>query len=339
MKNYNTHPCLKIMNHFSLMGRIMCSCYAFLLLLSIASCDRAEPSFPPVSDIDEPYINWELVQNVDIKPFGSLNFAHQSAAAYNDYAFFVLDGRSEICMYNLKNRKELCSLKLDKQDTQVFHCNQSTFGSDRFSPSDPFPLLYVSQRAKKDGRCFIEVFRIIPQWNNALQEYQSFDVELVQTVFFPKMTYENCMGNVNCVIDTQKGLLYTYSRNNNTVEDNYGQCKVSAFNIPSIETTVHYFDDDDILHSFMIGHEAINMQGGCIKDGILYIGQGFPSAGYVNLVLVDLERQTLIRVFDLLENDVSWEPEGCFSYGKSVMLATSNCIYRVAQINGDGNNN
>lgn len=323
------------MIHVSLMCRIMWFCSALFILLSVASCDWVEPSFPPEDETNEPYIDWALVQGVEIKPFGLLNFAHQSAAAYNDYAFFILDGRSEMCMYSLKKGKELCTLKLNKEDVRIYHCNQSTFGVDRYSPLDPFPLLYISQRAKKDGRCFIEVFRIIPQWDGALQEYRAFNVELVQTIFLPKMTYENCLGNANCVIDSQKGILYTYSRNNNTVEDNYGQCKVSAFIIPSIETTTHYLEDKDILFSFMIGHEAINMQGGCVNNGILYIGRGFPSAGYVDLLLVDLEQQTLIRVFDLLNNGVSWEPEGCFFYAESVMLATSNCIFRIAQVHDD----
>ena len=82
----------------------------------------------------------------------------------------------------------------------------------------------------------------------------------------------------------------------------------------------------------MIDCSAINMQGGCIRDGMLFIGQGYSSAGYIYLNVVDLEKQKLIKQYDLM-NDyrVRWEPEGCFVYDGTLMLAHTSAISMIEQ--------
>lgn len=223
----------------------------------------------------------------------------------------------------------LFTLNLKGVDGRTYHCNQSSFGIEKYEPTDFFPLLYISQRAKSDGRCFIEAYRIFPLYNEDLSEFDSFYLELVQTIYLPKMSRKNSLGNANCVIDTSSQTMYTYSRNNNKSDDNYGQCKISQFAIPDTHKKTVILNDDDIISSFMINASAINMQGGCIQDGILYIGQGYASAGYINFNIIDLEKKELIRCFDLQEYKISWEPEGCFFYDGSVMLAHSSAICRI----------
>lgn len=275
------------------------------------------------------YRDWTSSDAITIKKYASLGFSHQSAAAYGDYAFFVTNGRSKILLYNLSTKSSLFTLGLKSVSGTTYHCNQSTFGVEKYEENDYFPLLYVSQRAKSDGRCFIEAYRIFPLYNEEVTEYESFYVELVQTIYLPKLTQENSLGNANCVIDVSSRTMYTYSRNNNTQDDNYGKCKISQFAIPDVHSNTVLLQDDDILSSFMIDASAVNMQGGCIKDGILYIGQGYSSAGYIYLNIVDLERQELVRRIDLQANKVNWEPEGCFFYDGSVMLAYTGAIYRI----------
>ena len=73
------------------------------------------------------------------------------------------------------------------------------------------------------------------------------------------------------------------------------------------------------------------MQGGCIVDGRLYIGQGYPLAKYVYLNVVDLSQEKLIKRYNLLENGVDWEPEGCFYYDGSIMLSHEKGICRIEE--------
>lgn len=266
---------------------------------------------------------------LSIAQYASLDFLHQSAAAYGDYAFFIKNGRSAICMFNLRNGAKVYTCSLKAEEESLYHCNQSTFGIEKYSPSDPFPLLYISQRAKSANRCFVEVFRIIPLLVDDMSEYQSFSLELIQEIYLPSMTKENSLGNANCVIDPKTGKMYVYSRNNNSKDSNYEQCKISQFDIPSIYEKEVYLMDSDIVSSFMIDTKATYMQGGCIVNDYLFIGQGYPAANSLLLNIIDLHQQKLVKQIDLRKNGVSWEPEGCFYFDNCVMLSSMGAIFRV----------
>ena len=284
----------------------------------------------PVFDVINPlYNDWSSSDRIKVNQFAPLSFSHQSAAAYRDYAFFVTNGRSQIGMYSLKNKEVLYTLTLKGVSGKIYHCNQCSFGFEKYDGSDFFPLLYISQRAEANNRCFIEVYRIAPTFSNELSDFDSFSVEQVQTILLPAMSYDNSLGNANCVIDPVSKTMYTYSRNNNSKDDNFGHCKITQFPVPSVHEKSVVLEDEDILTSFMIDANAVNMQGGCIQDGVLYIGQGLPSAGYMYLNIVDLKLEQLVRRIDLQEYRVSWEPEGCFFYDGSVMLTHTFAISRI----------
>ena len=267
-----------------------------------------------------------------ISTFSELGFSHQSAASFGDYVFFVTNGRSKICMYNLAKKQRNYTLSLIGQNGDIFHSNQSSFGVEKYDPVDHFPLLYISQRSNTDKRCFMEVYRIFPLYDEEMSDYDSFYVDLVQTVYFPAMSRENSLGNVNCAIDPSGEFMYTYSRNNNTIDDNHGQCKVSKFVVPDLDSKAVFLEDKDILSSFMIDCSAINMQGGCIHEGMLYVGQGYSSAGYIYLNVIDLQKQKLTKRYDLMNDyGIQWEPEGCFVYEGILMLAHTSAISMIEQ--------
>ena len=74
------------------------------------------------------------------------------------------------------------------------------------------------------------------------------------------------------------------------------------------------------------------MQGVCIQDGILYIGQGYNAVGYIYINIIDLDKQRLVRRFDLRQFGVYWEPEGCFYYSGNVMLSHSSGVCRIVKL-------
>ncbi len=270
-----------------------------------------------------------------ISVYSNNSRGNQSAAIFGDYVCLVTDRLSTIHLYNIKTKSYLCKKTFEaKKDLTpggytLYHCNQMTFGVDYYTPDDPFPLIYISQRCRSDYRCFVEVYRIIPHKKDTENDYSSMDAQLVQTIYFPAMNYNNSMGNVNCTIDAKERLMYTYSRNNNKNEDNYGKCKISCFPIPNVSQNIVYLEGPDIQDSFMINCSAVNMQGGCINDGLLYIGQGFSSAG-IYLNIVDLKKRKLIQRIDLLNDyGIKWEPEGCFYYNNNVMIAEGTNIWQI----------
>ena len=265
----------------------------------------------------------------NVKWFADNSKSNQSAASYGDYLVLIPQNRPVMHLYNLRTKALLYSLPM-KAGTggSLYHCNQATFGVDFYEKGDSFPLLYISQRNRAlDKRCFIEVFRLLPSRNEEYDDYTSMQAQLVQTILLPPMTYDNSLGNANCVIETETKSMYTYSRNNEKGQDNTGVCKITRFVIPEIYKDTVMLEDSDIQDSYMLDCSAVNMQGGCIEKSILYIGQGYKSAGYIYLNVVDLKRRQLLERIDLLERGITWEPEGCFFYKGNLMIAEGTNIW------------
>lgn len=273
----------------------------------------------------------DLGEIVTISPYAELSVHHQSAAIYGDYVFLVRAGRGAMCLFDMVKKAKVYLYTVKGENTNIYHCNQSCFGVEKYAQSDYFPLLYISQYARSERRCFTEVFRIIPTFSADNSTILSFRPEKVQEIFFPPMSEKNSMGNVNSVIDPTTGWMYTYSRNNDSSEANYGKCKVSRFSIPDIHWPKVILEDADIKSSFFLDVEAMNMQGGCIVGNRLYIGQGFPAAGYVYLNVVDLAEERIVKRYNLLASGVRWEPEGCFYYDGNVMLSYSYGICKIIE--------
>lgn len=277
----------------------------------------------------------ELDGNFVFSLYADNSYTNQSAAAYNDYLFLVPKFRGRIYMYSLKEKKPLCSYGMEAMKEfnsnagDIYHCNQTTFGVDFYDSSDPFPLLYISQRARSDKRCFTEVFRITAEKSAQDNEYSSFRLELVQTIYYPPMTEANSLGNVNTVIDRDNSLFYTYSRNNTKEDANYRQCKITCFAIPDIRQKEVYLEDIDIKKSFMLDISAYFMQGACIEGDYLYIARGATSVGYIDVNIVNLKTQKIVRQLDLFHNGYRWEPEGCFFYGGKLMISTGKNLWSL----------
>lgn len=282
-------------------------------------------------DEDLPDINNDTLL---ISEFAHNSKSHQSAAVYGQYLITVPNKLSSISMYDMKQKQRVytCMLSplegLDPYGYVKFHCNQSTFSNKKFVENDTFPLLYISQRADSLYRCSALVYRIVEK-RNACNEISSFDVQLVQTIFFPPMTKENALGNVNVVYSSSEDLFYLYSRNNNRKDSNFRKCRISKVHVPKIEADTIYLSNNDIIDSYSIECSALNMQGAAIFDNKLYIAQGFYKSGTINLQVVNLVKKKLEKTYDLLSQRVTWEPEGCFFYEGNLFLASSKYIFQI----------
>ena len=286
----------------------------------------SNPHTVPVYSIDE-------LTYTGVKRYATGIPVNQSAACYGDYLVIVTKSRAQIHLYNLKSQELLATLEMeagsgyDSMGSDLYHSNQSSFGTEFYDRNDPFPLLYISQHARQDKRCFVEVFRLILQREADSRDYIALEAECVQTIYFPPMSKDNALGNVNCVIASDSTMV-TYSRNNTKTDENYGICRISCFAVPPVGEPEVYLEDTDILYSYPIEAPATNMQGGCIWNGGLIIGQGYKNAGYIYLNIIDLEKRELIERHDLLADGISWEPEGCFVYNRTVMLTAGTSLWK-----------
>jgi hypothetical protein len=140
------------------------------------------------------------------------------------------------------------------------------------------------------------------------------------------MSDENSLGNVCVAFDTVTSKMYTYSKNNNKSASNDQVCRISCFDIPPLDEKDVYLEDEDISYSFSIPCSGYLMQGGCINNGLLFIGQGVAEPV---LRIVDINTKSLIATYDIKKHGYNFEPEGCFWYDGNVMLCSKNMIYQV----------
>lgn len=191
--------------------------------VTIAVNDTTDLNFPkdivPVAYTGD-HIALEGASKYAYEVYSDNSYSHQSSAAYGKYLFLVKDKLATVYMYNLQTKRvvAICNMTAHNETVSassssvLYHCNQSTFGTFKYDESDPFPLLYISQRAPSStGRCFVTVFRLLPTMNSAGTEYNILKMEQVQTIYLPKSTFSNAMGNANFTIDPQTGYCYLNS--------------------------------------------------------------------------------------------------------------------------------
>lgn len=253
--------------------------------------------------------------------------SHQSSALYGDYLIVFTKQMTNIYLYNLATKSLLASLAHEQLD-ELHHCNQAFFGTEKYAESDAFPLVYVSVR--NDGTLVggkIEAYRVIPADPEHTGEYTEFSIELVQTITLPVMTRENALGNPNAVLDPDTGYLYTYSRNNTSSDPNYNLCRITKWQMPTLADGNVTLTDEDILDSFETEVSALNMQGGVISNGTLFVFRGYSTVGYIDLFAFSLAEKRMATHIDLMDSGFLMEPEGAIIYGGE-LYTTSLSIYR-----------
>ena len=260
--------------------------------------------------------------------FAKNGMGAQSGDCYGDYLVTVAKLEEKFGLYNLKTKKLLNVFRQNpkmemKAKADVYHANNSSFGTHKFIESDPFPLLYVSNRCNNASRGVLDVYRLVPMRSVGAKDYDSLTVEQVQTIYYPKATDKNALGSPWTVIDRENNYMYTYSRNNRGKASNYGVCRISKFKIPSVKSSrVVYLNDEDILESYEVDFKAPLSQGACIHHGKMYIAQGVSPKSYLWLRVVDLKERKLVKTYNLKEAGFTAEPEGCYIYDGHLMLST-----------------
>ncbi len=290
---------------------------------------RTHPYYGERVDLNAPTFGFTLWSYGVIK--------HQSSARFGDYLVCISDYAANVQIYNLATKASCATLATGLTQKSWWHCNECCFTSKYYDAADDFPLLYVSMQNNGDGRGECVAFRIVPTWTDG--EISSFTFTQVQSILLPAMTDDNCLGNPNWAYDDYLDCFWVYSRNNNSSATNYRKATFTQLAIPDVWNGATLITDVDLTDadlglSFQGSWSMLNTQGGFVKNGRLYIGQGYPSVGYVNIRVVDLYTlRGQISYLDLYGAGFNWEPEGVFEYnGELLTSLNSNTTGYIARI-------
>lgn len=209
------------------------------------------------------------------------------------------------------------------------HSNVVSFSNHRYAPSDPLPLLYVSQCARqawqgKKDVLFVE--RVAPDLKST---------QTVQVIHFQDDSHLFGYA-LQWVIDRENGMLYGYGNTVNN-EDKANRHRIVKFRLPRPDEGVDglvTLTGKDLLENYLI-EDTYNCpfmpigQGLFIQAGQLFMPTGFGTAGQPSVLYVwNLQTRTMQNVIDLRRATFS-ELEDCAAWRGSLLLQAQGHLFRL----------
>lgn len=271
------------------------------LLLLTALAVRAQESV--LADM-EPFLNVAdlLPDKVEVQG------ATQGFAIHGRYGFSMHDKGQ--CVIIDMHRREFVSTYVMEGNTG--HCNNASFGVERYSSSSEFPLLYVTE-CRGQRACYV---------NDVTLEGS----RLVQTIYYDG---EEITGPADWVVDARTGRIYLYCT--------IGTLRwLKAFPLPALADSdargeVHLKPSDAIAS--MPAGEITIPQGSHIYGRYIFLPEGIPPRP-TRLHMTDIVTARTLAPIDL--SDLGLEPEGVAVKGHWLYLSfhtprdvRRNVIYRL----------
>lgn len=232
----------------------------------------------------------------------------QGFAIYGRYGFSVHD-KGECVVIDLKRKRFISKFTLEGN---TGHCNNASFGVERYSEESPFPLLYVTE-CRGERACYVN------------------DVTLTGSRMVQKICYDgkDATGPADWAVDRANRLIYFYCTVNNVRT-------LKWFALPRLADSdargeVH-LTDEDALGSVTAGDITIP-QGSLIHRGRAYLPDGIPPRP-TRLHVTDIKSGASLTTIDLSHTGL--EPEGVAVRRRWLYLsyhtprnARANVIYRL----------
>ena len=271
------------------------------LLLLTALAVRAQES---VLAYVEPFLNVAdlLPDNVEVQG------ATQGFAIHGRYGFSMHDKGQ--CVIIDMRRREFVSTYVMEGNTG--HCNNASFGVERYSSSSEFPLLYVTE-CRGERACYV---------NDVTLEGS----RLVQTIYYDG---DEITGPADWAVDARTGRIYLYCT--------IGTLRwLKAFPLPALADSdargeVHLKPSDAIAS--MPAGEITIPQGSHIYGRYIFLPEGIPPRP-TRLHTTDIVTAQTLAPIDL--SDLGLEPEGVAVKGRWLYLSfhtprdvRANVIYRL----------
>ena len=247
----------------------------------------------------------------------------QDGAIYKD-SMFLFNASGTCTVYNIDSREQVGSFKLDKLNLLKPHANSVCFGTEFYSESDKFPLLYVniynnykSESDRKEGVCC--VYRIVKQGST----YSSILVQVIKIGFVEDTKLWKSEGSKgdrlpygNFVVDTDENMLYAFVLRDKDKTTRFFKFKLPAVADGQYDKTygcnVVTLSSDAILDMFDVGYFGV-IQGCAYANGKIYSTNGLGADGssykFADLRIIDLKTKSVCNKIDFEELRITVEPE------------------------------
>lgn len=274
--------------------------------------------------VANPFVMYQLKNKSDFAP-SSYDNANQSGAYYGGYYFRVYNLVRLVDVYDIANGWARQAVEIDYNgygDTAP-HANMSSFGSERYAPTDEFPLLYVS----RDGMGSyvqtggLDAYRVV---HDTVSD--TWRMTLVQ-----RISYAHAVGMV------VNGEDQTAWQLRPSVSD--GCMYISQYALPALSAGDCELGERlrritvPLPPSPVVNKRPIH-QDGFIQDGMLYLlvggadrdiweGGVYQYTDHTSaLWVIDLALGELVSAVELWRQGMSGEPESGFIHDGSIFVDT-----------------
>lgn len=235
-----------------------------------------------------------ILDTADILPDSvAVEGTTQGFAMHGRYAFSLHDGGMCVVI-DLRRGRFVGAFRLEGN---TGHCNNASFGAERYDRRSRFPLLYVSEC--RGGRaCYVN-------------DVTTQGSRLVQTIRYDG---DECTGPMDWCVDASNRMIYIYCT--------IGKIRMfKRFRLPRLADSdargeVH-LRPEDCLGSIPVGDVTIP-QGSMIRGRLLYLPDGVPSRDR-RLHIVDIVTARSVGIVDL--NSIEYEPEGLAAKGRRLYMS------------------
>lgn len=215
----------------------------------------------------------------------------QGFAIWGNTAFSFHD-KGLFISFDLKSKKMLGMGHIDIKGT---HSNNAIFSSRRLTPASRYPLCYISE-CKGKHRCLVT-------------EIDENSARTVQQIYYSGEGYEQYF---DWFLDEERGEICTYGGMNG--EGHPDIKTIKRFPLPALgQKEVRYTPKDQIGEDIIIEDLDV-FQGSVLKDGILWLGEGYPPLRRSVAAYSYPEGKLLGRTE--VSKTIGLEPEGLSIQGK-----------------------
>ena len=225
----------------------------------------------------------------------------QGGACYGDYLFMFQETNSTCWVYNLAEKELVDSISIpiaSRGFVTNCHCNTVNFGTEKYSSSDPFPLLYVSTGYASEGYTGAIVYRVIVTTSG---NTTSYSLSLVQTLKMP--AYGSQSWSWTEFVTGDEGFCFICYT---------GPMVFYKMKMPKLSDGDVTFDLDDAMEVYTFPKAPAwfnnsDRQGHIYKEGKIYVCSGIPTQGNPNyqkslLYTLDLATCTYETIINLKED-------------------------------------
>lgn len=206
---------------------------------------------------------------------------HSQGMSVVDDKIFVLheNGQCRVYDYKTKDSNAIGAFDLASKSNDM-HYNCANFGVE-YKDGASFPLLYVTNGTggvPSSNTCFVES---ITQTSDS-----TFTTEVVQVINlhpenFASAGYDVIKTTPQWLVDKERRKLWVFSCNTGTKKEamgDFSKSRMSAtcFELPSLaEGDTIDLCEKDVIKQLLFEADAYVIQGGCIRDGIIYYAYGY----------------------------------------------------------------